>query len=224
MEPFDYLLCQMELEGIRRVPDGLIIPGSPDVDDFPLVLTARTSDGQHLVCLDASLPAEIRLQLSKHELADFNTGKAIEILEKSGLHIKAGYFKTHVFPDGIEHPNLDLVRCFDGNDPKVIAFGFNGLADKVYAIEDAGRILSACVSSRQNTRAAEAWVYTHPDHRRKGYAQQVVGAWAGSLKAEGLIPFYSHAIENAGSARLAESLNLVAVFEEVVLEKATQEP
>lgn len=111
------------------------------------------------------------------------------------------------------------MECLTKDDPKIVDFGFHGLADEVYAIESSGRILSACVSSRQNSTCAEAWVFTYPDHRRRGLAQQVVMAWAGSIKAEGLIPFYSHNTENTNSAFLAKRLNLVGVFEETVIEK-----
>jgi hypothetical protein len=219
MKPFDYLLCQMDLEGIQRVPNDLIIPGAPGVEEFPLVITARTSDGESLICFDASIPTEIRLQLPLDDLQAFRTGKAIGVFERSGIHVKSGHFKTHVFPEGVGSSNLEGVKCFNKDDPKIVDFGFHGFADQVHAIEKAGTILSACVSSRQNSRCAEAWVFTRPDQRRRGYAQGVVRAWADAIKAEGLIPFYSHRIDNMESARLAGRLNLTVVFEEMVIEK-----
>ena len=219
MKPFDYLLCQMELEGIQRVSSDLIIRSSPDADELPLVLVARTSDGESLMCFDASIPAAIRVML-QNELSRANgTETAINIFEGSGLHVEASHFKTHVFPDGVEPVNLEAVKCFPKDDPRIVDFGFHGLADKVYAIEYDGMILSACVSSRQNSKSAESWVFTHPDHRRKGLAQKVVTVWSGSIKAEGLIPFYSNNMENTNSAFLAKRLNLVGVFEETVIEK-----
>ena len=219
MKPIDYLLCQMELEGIQRVSNELITRSSPGMDDFPLVLITRTSDGEILICFDASIPAAIRVKLPKDYLQDSGTETAINILEESGFQVKASHFKTHVFPEGVESVNLEAVECFTRDDPKIVDFGFHGLADKIFAIECDGMILSACVSSRQNSTCAEAWVFTHPDHRRKGLAQKVVTAWSGSIKAEGLIPFYSNNMENTNSAFLAKRLNLVGVFEETVIEK-----
>ena len=220
MKPFEYLLCQMELEGIRRVSGDLITPSSPKVDDLPFVLIARTSDGQNLICLDATLPNKIRSQLPKDDLQACKTGKAIKVFEGLGMHVKASHFITYIFPEGMS-ADPELVNCYSKDDPKIVDFGFHGLADQVYAIEKERTILSACVSSRQNSSCAEAWVFTHPDHRLKGLAQKVVTAWANNTKAEGLIPFYSHNIENINSALLASRLNLIWVFEEIVIEKAS---
>jgi hypothetical protein len=154
-------------------------------------------------------------------LQAFKTESTIEVFEKSGIHAKANQFKTYIFPDGFEPENIETVKCFSQDDPKIIAFGFSGLAAKVFAIENEGTILSACVSSRQNSTSAEAWVFTHSDHRRKGLAQQVVTAWATSMQKEGLRPFYSHNTENTNSALLAKRLNLIEVFEETVIEKVS---
>ena len=113
---------------------------------------------------------------------------------------------------------MEMVKCLDRTDPKVIAFEFHGFTDKVYAIENEEMILSACVSSRQNHKAAEAWVMTNPDHRKKGLARQVVVAWAEGIRQDRLIPFYSHNSKNINSAMLAKSLGLTPVFEETVIE------
>jgi RimJ/RimL family protein N-acetyltransferase len=220
MKPIEYLLLQFELEGIKRISSNLISRISQDVDDFPLILMARTSDRESLVCFDELISEEIRCKLSK-DLQAFNIEMAIEVLEKSAIHAKASHFRTYIFPDGFKSANMEAVKCFSQADPKIIAFGFNGLADEVFAIENEGEIVSACVSSRQNSRSAEAWVFTHPDHRRKGLAQQVVTGWAGNMQKEGLIPFYSHSAENTNSALLAKRLNLIEVFEESVIEKVS---
>jgi len=221
MRPTEYLLRQMELEGIQRVANDLIAGLSPNTDDFPLVLLARTSDGQSLICFDDLLPVEVRDQLPKNDLQSFKTETAIEVFEKSGILAKVNHYKTYIFPDSFESANVDNVKCFSQDDPKIATFGFNGLADKIFAIEREGMILSACASSRQNSISAEAWVFTHPGHRRKGFAQQVVTAWASNLQKEGVIPFYSHNVENTNSALLAKRLNLIDVFDETVIEKVS---
>jgi len=221
MKPIEYLLRQIELEGIQRVSNDLIVRASPNTDDFPLVLLACTSDGEILLCFDELISEEIRNRLSKDDLQAFKTESAIEVFEKSGIHAKANHFKTYIFPESFKSANMEAVKCFSQDDPKIITFGFNGLADKVFAIENEGVILSACVSSRQNSKSAEAWIFTHPEYRRNGLAQQVVTAWAGNMQQEGLTPFYSHNIENTNSALLAKRLNLIEVFEETVIEKVS---
>jgi len=96
MKPFDYLLCQMELEGIQRVSNELITRSSSGGDDLPLVLAARTSDGESLICFDAWIPAVIRMKLPKDYLQVSGTETAINIFEESGMHVKASHFKTHI--------------------------------------------------------------------------------------------------------------------------------
>ena len=182
MKPIEYLLRQIELEGIQRVSNDLITRVSLNEDDFPLVLLARTSDGESLICFDELISVEIRDQLPKNDLQFFKTESTIEVFEKSGIHTKVSHFKTYIFPDSFESVNVEMVKCFAQDDPKIVTFGFNGLADKVFAIEQEGMILSACVSSRQNPTSAEAWILTHSDHRRKGLAQPVVTAWARSMQ------------------------------------------
>jgi hypothetical protein len=220
MQPIDYLHLQMELEGIKRCDGNLITRASPNVEEFPLVLLASTSDGQKFICFDNSLQLALCDMLSLIELQSFKMESAIELFGLFGIKTKSGYSKTYIFPNSFAVADIENVKCFNQHDPKVVAFGFAGLADKVYAIEQDGRIVSACVSSRQNSKSAEAWVFTHPDHRRKGIAQQVVTAWAGSLQREGIIPFYSHEIENVSSANLAGKLKLIHMFDEVVIEKS----
>lgn len=221
MKPFEYLLLQIELEGIKRVSDDLIACSQQNTDDCPLAITARTSDGESLVSFNETVSEEIRSLLPKSDLREFNTASSIEIFRKHCIQAEASHFKTYAFPTSFEFTITETVKCLGGNDPKVIAFEFNGFTDKVYAIENKEMILSACVSSRQNHKAAEAWVLTNPNHRKKGLARQVVMAWANAIQQDGLVPFYSHNIKNANSAMLAKSLNLTPVFEEIVIELTT---
>lgn len=218
MKPFEYLLLQIELEGIKRVSDDLIACSPQNMDDCPLVISARTSDGESLISFNESLSEEIRSLLPKDDLMEFNTASSIEIFRVHGIHAEASHFKTYSFPGNIEFAQTEMVKCLGRNDPKVIAFEFHGFTDKIYAIENEEMILSACVSSRQNHKAAEAWVMTNPDHRKKGLARQVVVAWADGVQKDGLIPFYSHKSKNTNSAMLAKRLGLSPVFEETVIE------
>src|SRR5512143_1951461 len=220
MKPIRYLLCQLELEGIRIVGDRLIRRVSAEAADFPLMLLADTCDGQRLVCVDDQLPAYVRTVLleSKPQLARIEM--ALRILEASGILATATEYKTYVFPEQLAYQTTEPVRCLHSEDPKVIAFGMGRLPGPVFAIENGAAILSACASSRQNHRCAEAWVMAHPEHRRKGYGRKVVAAWALALQAQGILPFYSHDTQNLESALLAESLELREVFTETVIDRA----
>lgn len=222
MKPIRYLLCQLELEGIRIAAEGLIGRVSPDTRDFPLMIVARTCDGQRLVAVDDQLPPYVRTLLleSKPQLTKIEM--ALRILDVSGILASASEYRTYVFPDHLARETTGPVRCLYRQDPKVIAFGMGGLPGPVFAIQDEDAILSACVSARQNHRCAEAWVMTRPEYRRKGYGRQVVAAWAAALRAQGILPFYSHDTQNLESALLAERLELQEVFTETVIERAVK--
>jgi hypothetical protein len=218
MKPIDYLHLQLELEGIKAGSGNLITRASPDVGEFPLVLSASTADKQKYIYFDSSLPIALYEKLIASDPQSFEIEYAIEVFNSFGISTKSGHFKTYIFPDDFTAVDIENVQCLNQDDPKIVDFGFSGLADQVYANEHEGIILSACVSSRQNFNAAEAWVFTHPDHGGKGLAQQVVTAWASSLQRKGIIPFYSHALENTNSANLASKIGLILIFEESVID------
>jgi hypothetical protein len=221
MKPIDFLKIQMELEGILLRDDTFITRLNPEVSEFPLVLFASTSDKQKLVCFDDTLSTELCNKLIAGSLISFKAESAIQIFDTYGIHTKTGNFRTYTFPDSLVGSDSAHVKIFSQDDPKVAAYGFNGFPGEVYAVEQEGRIVSACVSSRQNRKSAEAWVFTHPEHRRQGLAEQVVRAWAESLQRLGMIPFYSHEVGNTNSASLARKLNLLHLFDETVIERST---
>jgi len=218
MKPLDYLSLQMRLEGVQRGSGNFITRTSPGDNEFPLVLQAHTADGQEIVCFDERLPPALYYRLMSDSLPSFKVESAFAVFALFGISAKVGHFRTYIFPDSFAAADTSTVTCFSQDDPIVVAVGFKGCLGKIYAIEQVGQIVSACVSTRQNALAAEAWVFTHPDQRRKGFARQVVTAWAGSLQRAGLVPFYSHELENIKSAALADSLKLVHVFDETVIE------
>jgi RimJ/RimL family protein N-acetyltransferase len=216
----DYLHLQMKLEGKGFNQECLLVRLGPDAEEIPLVLLAHTADRQTVIYFNEALPVELQIELSDRvsQFEFSNQEIFIEPIRAWGIRTKAGHYKTYIFPEQVARVDVKEVRRFSKSDPRVIAFGFDGLADVVYVIENNGMILSACVSSRQNHESAEAWVYTAPEHRRKGLAQMVVTAWAHSMLKAGIVPFYSHEIENTASANLAQSLQLIPVFEEISIE------
>jgi predicted GNAT family acetyltransferase len=114
----------------------------------------------------------------------------------------------------------ETVRRYLQSDPQAQAAGLDGSAEEMFGIEKDGRIISSCISTRENIHCGEAWVYTDENHRHQGLAQKVVRSWAASLLANGKVPFYSHKIQNVASANLAKRLDLQPAFEEIVISYA----
>jgi hypothetical protein len=216
MNALTYLLLQMGLEGkglvgrntIRQIQ---VVPG----EELPLLLLAQLADRTLVAYYSESLPSDLQAQLSVcvSSIEFPEVDPILGALKSHAIRAGTGHYKTYLFPPQMA-PNPE-VTCLSKVDQKVQAFGFDGFAQRVYAIERDGRIISACVSVRENQNCGELWVYTDPAHRKQGLARKVVSAWAHSLISTGKIPFYSHNIENTASASLAGALQLQPAFEEI---------
>ena len=116
-------------------------------------------------------------------------------------------FTEHIAP--VEFP--DVVRLTTEEHSALVArydpdVELDGRA--AFAILGDGWIVAACVSSREDATAGEAWVRTEEAYRGQGYAQRVTATWAAALQRAGKIAFYSHRLDNAASAGVARSLGL----------------
>lgn len=78
-----------------------------------------------------------------------------------------------------------------------------------------GQVAAQAWTVAGNDRASEVEVETLADYRRRGYARQVVAAWAADALAQGKHVFYSHLAENVGSAGVSRSLGLIPLSTEV---------
>ena len=188
----------------------------PD-EEMPLLLIAQLASEEMVVYYDEAISPDFQKQLAAIIL-DIEFPKVdpvLNVLRSHKIQFDVGHYKTYIFHS--ETPKDMKVICLSKHDPKVKAFGFDGFAKQIYAIECDGNIVSACVSARENKRCGEAWVYTDTAYRNQGFALKVVNAWAGSLMEAGKIPFYSHKIENIASANLAGKLGLQRVFEEICI-------
>jgi RimJ/RimL family protein N-acetyltransferase len=214
----EYLYNQMALEGIRVSGTNLITRAHPDVEEFPLALLVDIRNEKKLLFFDDTLPQILLEKLTAWHPETFGITSIVEEFRISGIETKVNSFRTYAFPENLVDREVENMKCSHRDDPKVTEFGFGGLGEKVHVIEQNGKIISACVSSRENEAAAESWVFTAPEHRRQGLALQVVTAWAGSVLRNGKIPFYSHAFENIASSKVAEKLRLIHLFDETVLE------
>ncbi len=218
MNPLTYLHLQLRLEGKALVNEQFLrqveaMPG----EEMPLMLIAQLANKDFVVYYGEDvlpdLQKELAANLFEGEFPKFDS--LLSILRSHSMGFEVGHYKTYVF---LSQPAEEVGPiCFSKHDPKVKAFGFDGFTENVYAIEGADNIVSACVSTRENDRCGEAWVYTDVAYRNQGFAKKVVNSWAGNLMENGKVPFYSHKIENAASASLARKLDLQPVFEEIVI-------
>jgi RimJ/RimL family protein N-acetyltransferase len=219
MQPLAYLHLQMRLEG-KEVYHGCLMRQVEVLADeeMPLILIARLANQDLVIYYDEAVSADLQKELTVTDMDFPKVDSFMQILKSHHIQFEPGYYKTYIFP---AQPAIDAdVKCLSKRDSKVKDFGFDGFAEKVYAIECNGSLVSACVSIREDERCGEAWVYTAPVYRQLGFAQKVVSAWARDLMDAGKVPFYSHNLENEPSANLARKLGLQPVFEEIsIIEK-----
>jgi len=220
MNPLDYLRLQLRLEGKEIISQNLLrqVEVVPD-EEVPLMLIAQLADQNLVYYFDEDLQIELREESTKRisEITFPNIDALATLLQSRNIPFEIGYYKTYIFPEQYASFKDETVNCYSKHDPKTQDFGFDGLAEQVYAMEQAGKIVSACVSTRENELCGEAWVYTDPEYGHQGFAQKVVSAWAISLISARKVPFYSHKIQNIASANLAKRLGLESVFEEIVI-------
>lgn len=218
MDSLTYLHLQMRLEGKALIGEYFMrqVEAVPD-EEMPLMLIAQLAGKELVAYYDEAIPYDLQNELAKIflEIQFPEIDPLLNLLRLRNLGFEVGHYKTYVFPArfAIEAE----VICFSKQDPKVKAFGFDGFAEPIYALEQEDKLVSACVSARENDRCGEAWVYTDVAYRHRGFAQKVVNAWARSLMENGKVPFYSHKLENIASASLARKLELQLAFEEITI-------
>jgi hypothetical protein len=220
MEPLEALHFQLRLEGFEIIHGNRLrqVEVVPD-EEMPLSLLAQQADGQVVVYFDESLDQDLYLELMKQvqQIHFPSIEVLIKVIAAQNIPFQVGHYKTNLFPARFGEVMSVDVECRSKNDPQVHEFGFGDFAERVYVIERDGKVVSACVSTREDQRCGEAWVCTDPQYRHRGLAGQVVSAWAKDMLASGKVPFYSHRIDNAASAGLARHLGLLPAFEELVI-------
>lgn len=216
MDLINYLHLQMRLEGKETFNECLIrqVEVVPD-EEVPLMLIAQLANRSLVPYYNESLSSDLRKELAAR-VCDIEFPALDVLLNILGAHtigFEIGHYRTYIFPS---MPASDIeVGCLSKNDFRVKEFGFDGFAEQVYAIEREDKLVSACVSIRENKTCGEVWVFTASSYRHQGLAQKVVRSWAGSLMSAGKVPFYSHKIDNFASANLARSLKLQPIFEQI---------
>ncbi len=133
------------------------------------------------------------------------------ILAPYGICKQFHYGKSYVCPNSYTREDYpDVVRLTVEHGPLIQEYDarLDPAANAVFAVIVDGRIASTCQSSRENETAAESWVRTLAEHRRRGFARQVTAAWAANASANHKLPFYSHRMDNLRSQGVARSLGL----------------
>jgi RimJ/RimL family protein N-acetyltransferase len=220
MNPLEYLHLQLRLEGMEVI-NGTLLRQVEVVRDeeMPLMAIASLASNELVAYYDEALQPELRVKLNM-QISSLNfpdIDPIINILQSNNFKLEVGHYKTYIFPERYENTEIDYAKRYPKTDPGIQSFGFDGFTEQVHAIKQDGRIVSACVSARENDRCGEAWVFTDPEYRHKGLAHKVFSLWAKDLMLAGKVPFYSHEIANLGSTKLAKRLGLEPVFEEITI-------
>ncbi len=204
----------LSLECIGLTATGLLmrIPG-PCPDEIPMVYAVETPEAHALyVRHDVPVALRDRLLALGPEIAFHDPGVVKRMLAEAGPCETTWSGKSYVFPEGVTADGAPDVAQLGWKDCEIIE-AYDPRIDSsqrpVFAVLAHGRIIAACTSSREDDYAGEAWVQTHPEFRRRGYARQVVLAWAHHLRQQGKIPFYSHTSDNLPSQALAHNLGLI---------------
>lgn len=158
-------------------------------------------------------------ELKKHSFID-EQKKVIDILKENKQFNEAEHYIAYVFPNDVK-VNTKNTKIFIGSDDEAIKKfdpTFHKKYPVVYAVMQDNEIAACCVSSRENDKAGEAWIFTLPKYRKQGFGLKAVQLWAIELQKKGKIPFYTHEVSNIASQKLAEKLNLIKVFENVSYE------
>jgi len=210
----------MALDGICFTAEGLLKPLPGSVPDKIQRLYLAQHDNGFLRCFREELPTHIRQQLSQlHPEQILNYPETIKpLLAEDAPCEEIWQGKSYLFPNTLTPRDFpDVVQLDATYHSQFEQFSPGEVMSPwpVYAIIVNGRIVSTCQSSQENTSAAEAWVRTLPDFRKRGYARQVTAAWAYQLQQRGKIPFYSHRWDNTASEAVACSLQLTPYANEV---------
>lgn len=121
------------------------------------------------------------------------------------------------FPEPIAPPSALPVERITREDEARLAPHFAWMLPLLdamppaWAVEQDGKFVAACFSSRTTAQADEAGVFTVEAYRGKGFAPAVVAAWAMGIRALGRVPLYGTDWENAASQRVAARLGLIPI-------------
>jgi RimJ/RimL family protein N-acetyltransferase len=195
----DLLRQHLKLECIGFNSNGQLhrIDG-PEPDDIPQFYVVQYPDNNTERFYREDVSEKVLHQLNKVlDIGAFmepRTVRGILRMDQPVEHIHFG--KSYIFPES-----------FSVADESIQLIEHEGRPTHALMVD--GQVVAFCQSSREDDRSAEAWVFTEPAHRGKGYAKRVTTAWAADALKRGKTAFYSHVIDNKPSEALAKSLGLI---------------
>jgi GNAT superfamily N-acetyltransferase len=195
-----FLRLQLELECKRVTPEGLIyaVP-CENPDDIPTVSAVHLVTGDYHVFVAAD--------------ADSDLVTAIHALPPSRVFEDRSAVLSLLRPQDAARTPVAGRTCFFSNVPKMENPTGSRVIPEGVGLWVDGKQVAWAWSSRANRHAAELAVETDPEFRRRGFALQVVVAWAAEQLAAGRVAFYSHLLTNTASAALARRLNVQPLFD-----------
>ena len=180
-------------------PVGNVLPLSPrDPEGQPRVLVCRTSAGTLVFCRD-DVPESPRQQILQLEDRAYPEDMMRQILVDNGLGggvLRVRWYTMESGSRGLAYPDVEMT-------PRGFVIIING------------QEVSRAWTTQESTRAIEVEVETDATYRGRGYARQVVAAWADWALTTGKVAFYSHLLSNDASAGVARSLGLTHLSDEV---------
>lgn len=219
-----YFEIQLALEGLQIDCNNKI--KKLDVDHFDIEKKEDKKIPQVIV-----LQVDNSIEIFYSELLNNSVINTLEKLNKEDfinntqkvekiLNCEVGNYVTYRLPKLFNIDSENTAEFKNSDDIKLKEFdeSFYRVFPKAYVVMTDIKVVSCCVSSRESDNAGEAWIYTLPEYRKKGYGSTAVKLWANDLISNNKIPFYSHEKNNINSKMLAEKLGLKKVFETKVYE------
>jgi RimJ/RimL family protein N-acetyltransferase len=210
---------QAALEGIRLDQNGRLerfkeMPGESGPP--PRLMAVDTGDSRR-VCFGAGVDPDVvaRLQALPFELLFSGEHDVFELLGRPKRTETRAEYWTYTLSSTRPVPASSLAQRLSANDERLrhLPSGFFGIPyEHVFAALIEDDVAAAAAPSREDGTSAEVWIFTRPEHRRRGLAKDLCLAWLRDVGERGLIPFYTHVPENLPSRRLAGSLPLSLAF------------
>lgn len=214
-------LMEMQVKALFTHDSNNFIRNINDLDGAPAprFFFGRTPDG-NVLRFRYDLPQDIIRKLTNlvtMEPIDYNLARSTvlldkikEILQGHGEVQKIDEGPAYKLPRGIAFPS-DVIKITKDN-VYLLKNSFNYMLSELQFWEPCfvkfvnGNVASICFSSRIANASHEAGVETLPDFRGKGYAADVVAAWATDIYKMNRIPTYSTSWDNTASQSVARKL------------------
>ncbi|WP_100010244.1 GNAT family N-acetyltransferase [Lentibacillus sediminis] len=193
----------------------LTVVNEPPYDAAPRIFVGDTNLGsvvRYSNTLDEGLVENLGQVIETNPGA--NLGEVINILNTERQLDNLWVGPAYVFPDAsdrtttkaiqVTHENKELLKHY-------FPYTFEDFTHKqpCFVIVEDKIPVSICCSARKTTKADEASVFTHENHRGKGFGLEVANAWAKEVQKQGRIALYSTSWNNFASQSVARKLKLL---------------